>query len=104
MTDSCITNTKTTTRSYIDLEIQINDVLSMARIAHHYAHDVVCENNEESLELCLFSATHVLDLAEKLAETFYGGSESEQAERAAAWRASYEAEVAERAVRDVVTA
>jgi hypothetical protein len=62
-TDCCITTSSKDTRSYIDLEIQINDLVSMARISHHYAHDVVCENNEESLELCLFSATHVLDLA-----------------------------------------
>ncbi len=79
MTTDCITNTKKTTRSHIDLEQQISDLLAMARIAHHYAHDVVCEENEESLELCLFSATHVLDLAVKLSETF----QSEMAERAA---------------------
>ncbi len=87
--------------NYLDLEIQINDLVHMATIAHYQAHQVVCENNDDAQELCLFSVSDVLDRAVKLSETFYGGSDAERRELAAALRASRESEVAERAVRDV---
>ena len=75
-----------TTGSRGDLEVQINDLVHMATIAHYQAHQVVCEENDEAKELCLFSVSDVLDRAEKLLKTFYWNSASSVAERAAARR------------------
>ncbi len=90
--------------NYLDLEIQINDLVHMATIAHYQAHQVVCENNDDAQELCLFSVSDVLDRAVKLSETFYWNSESSVAARAAALAASCKSAVAERAAGDGVTA
>jgi hypothetical protein len=69
--------------SFLDVERQLEDLLSMARITHHQAWCAVNQdwiNEPQQLESILFTASNVLDRLEKLID---GPRESPRAERTA---------------------
>jgi len=73
--------------SFLDIEQEIEDLLAMARIAHHQAWCAVNQdwiNEPQQLESMLFVATNVLDRIEKLID---GPRGSPLAERVAALKA-----------------
>jgi hypothetical protein len=76
-----------TMMSFLDIEQEIEDLLAMARIAHHQAWCAVNQdwiNEPQQLESMLFVATNVLDRIEKLID---GPRGSPLAERVAVLKA-----------------